>query len=183
MSFRLEPLPLPASIELETPAVLRQLARSHRYLAELKGAAATIPNEATLIDTLALREARDSSAIENIITTEDELFRTDSAPGGYGSVAAKEVHRCGAALKVGFSTSSVLSKKRPRKRSSKSPASANSCKRPSNACAPGTRSSTARICSTTSSAIALEWHTVVHGRAARSAPHAGHEGRRRDEIA
>jgi Fic family protein len=102
MSFHLEPLPLPASIELETPAVLRQLARSHRHLAELKGAAATIPNEAILIDTLALQEAKDSSAIENIITTEDELFRTDSAPGGYGSVAAKEVHRYGAALKVGF---------------------------------------------------------------------------------
>ena len=100
MSFRLEPLPLPASIDLETPAVLRQLARSHRHLAELKGAAATIPNEAILIDTLALQEARDSSAIENIITTEDELFRTDG--GGYGSVAAKEVHRYGAALKVGF---------------------------------------------------------------------------------
>lgn len=102
MSFCLEPLPLPASIDLETPAVLRQLARSHRHLAELKGAAATIPNEAILIDTLALQEAKDSSAIENIITTEDELFRTDSAPGSYGSVAAKEVHRYGAALKVGF---------------------------------------------------------------------------------
>ena len=49
-----------------------------------------------------MQEAKDSSAIENIITTEDELFRTDSAPGGYGSVAAKEVHRYGAALKVGF---------------------------------------------------------------------------------
>jgi hypothetical protein len=54
MSFALQPLPLPASIELESPAVLRQLARSHRHLAELKGAAATIPNEAILIDTLAL---------------------------------------------------------------------------------------------------------------------------------
>lgn len=51
MSFLLQPLPLPASIVLETPAVLRQLARSHRHLAELKGAAATIPNEAILIDT------------------------------------------------------------------------------------------------------------------------------------
>ncbi len=102
MSFRLEPLPLPASIDLETPAVLRQLARSHRHLAELKGAAATIPNEAILIDTLALQEAKDSSAIENIITTEDELFRTATDGGGYGRVAAKEVHRYGAALKVGF---------------------------------------------------------------------------------
>lgn len=102
MSFRLEPLPLPASVRLETEAVLRQLARSHRHLAELKGAAATIPNEVILIDTLALQEAKDSSAIENIITTEDELFRTDSSVDAPGSVAAKEVHRYGAALKVGL---------------------------------------------------------------------------------
>ena len=102
MSFRLEPLPLPSSVRLETEAVLRQLAKSHRRLAELKGAAATIPNEAILIDTLALQEAKDSSAIENIITTEDELFRTDSTPDAPGTLAAKEVHRYGAALKVGF---------------------------------------------------------------------------------
>ena len=49
--------------------MLRQAARSHRALAELKGAAASIPNETILIDTLALQEAKDSSAIENIITT------------------------------------------------------------------------------------------------------------------
>lgn len=46
-----------------------------RIPAELKGVAATIPNEGILINTLALQEARDSSAIENIITTQDELFR------------------------------------------------------------------------------------------------------------
>lgn len=49
-----------------------------------------------------MQEAKDSSAIENIITTEDELFRADPTHGGYGSVAAKEVHRNGAALKIGF---------------------------------------------------------------------------------
>lgn len=87
---------------LETPAVLRQLAKAHRHLAELKGAAAAIPNEAILINTLALQEAKDSSAIENIITTQDELFRADALAGVYGSAAAKEVHNYGAALKVGF---------------------------------------------------------------------------------
>ena len=76
MSFQLDPLPVPDSIELETPAVLRQAARAHRHLAELKGAAGTIPNENILIDTLGLQEAKDSSAIENIITTDDELYRT-----------------------------------------------------------------------------------------------------------
>jgi Fic/DOC family N-terminal len=63
--------------------VLRQAARSHRALAELKGAAASIPNETILIDTLALREAKDSSAIENIITTEDDLFQGDVISGRF----------------------------------------------------------------------------------------------------
>lgn len=95
-------LPLPQSIELETPAVLRQLARSHRRLAELKGKAGTIPNESILIDTLSLQEAKDSSQIENIITTDDELYQSDRASNEYLSPAAKEVLNYGAALKDGF---------------------------------------------------------------------------------
>jgi len=102
MPFTLKVLPLPSSIELETKDVLRQLAKAHRHLAELKGAAATIPNESILIDTLSLQEAKDSSAIENIITTEDELFQADASSGNYGSAAAKEVHNYAVALKVGF---------------------------------------------------------------------------------
>ena len=98
----LQPLPLPSTIILETPEVLRQLAKAHRYLAELKGSASTIPNESILIDTLALQEAKDSSAIENIITTQDELFQADTWAGSYASAAAKEVHNYGAALKIGF---------------------------------------------------------------------------------
>lgn len=93
---------LPLSIEIETPAVLRQVARSHRALAELKGAASTIPNEAILIDTLALQEARDSSAIENIITTDDDLFQGDVVSGQFPSPAAKEVYNYTKALKIGF---------------------------------------------------------------------------------
>lgn len=53
----LQPLPVPSAIGLETPAVLRLAARAHRALAELKGAAAIIPNESILIDTLGLQEA------------------------------------------------------------------------------------------------------------------------------
>lgn len=102
MFNRLEPLPVPDSIELETTAVLRQAARAHRALAELKGAAATIPNETILIDTLALQEARDSSAIEDIITTEDQLFQGDAISGYFPSSAAKEVHHYAAALKIGL---------------------------------------------------------------------------------
>lgn len=62
--------PLPPEGLLETPAVLRELIKAHRYLAELKGVAKTIPNETILISTLALQEAQNSSAIENIITTQ-----------------------------------------------------------------------------------------------------------------
>ena len=72
--------------------MLRQLARSHRHLAELKGVVGTIPNETILIDTLSLQEAKDSSAIENIITTNDELFQGDTATADTLSIAAKEVH-------------------------------------------------------------------------------------------
>jgi Fic family protein len=102
MPIHLQTLPLPDSIELETKGILRQLNRAHRHLAELKGAAATIPNETILIDTLALQEAKDSSAIENIITTEDELFQADANAGLYGNPATKEVYNYAAALKIGF---------------------------------------------------------------------------------
>ena len=100
MGFNLDPLPV--SVELETTAVLRQAARSHRALAELKGAAASIPNETILIDTLALQEAKDSSAIENIITTEDDLFQGDVISGQFPSPAAKEVYNYTAALMIGL---------------------------------------------------------------------------------
>ncbi len=102
MSTALSPLPLKNTAELETPAVLRLAARAHRALAELKGAAATIPNETILIDTLALQEAKDSSAIEDIITTDDQLFQGDVIAGQFPSAAAKEVHHYATALKLGL---------------------------------------------------------------------------------
>ncbi|MFC3851730.1 Fic/DOC family N-terminal domain-containing protein [Salinispirillum marinum] len=55
--------------------MLKKAAEARRYLAELKGVAATIPNEEILINTLTLQEARHSSEIENIITTQDDLYR------------------------------------------------------------------------------------------------------------
>ena len=102
MNFVLHPLPVADSVTLETKAVLRQCARAHRHLAELKGIAASIPNESILIDTLALQEAKDSSAIENIITTQDELFRAEVGGDPSVSPAAKEVQNYTAALTVGF---------------------------------------------------------------------------------
>ncbi len=55
--------------------VLKRLTAASRGLAELKGVAASMPNQDILISTLGLQEAKDSSAIENIVTTHDELFR------------------------------------------------------------------------------------------------------------
>ena len=93
-----QPLPeLPLSNDVQTRAVLIQLNKSSRALAELKGEAKTIPNEQILINTLGLQEAKDSSAVENIITTNDELFRA-GVDESYANPAAKEVRHYVAAL-------------------------------------------------------------------------------------
>lgn len=94
--------PLPFAQEIETRVVLKKLAKAHQALAELKGIAASIPNEGILISTLSLQEAKDSSEIENIITTHDDLYRSDSIAKLFISVAAKEVHNYASALNYGF---------------------------------------------------------------------------------
>src|ERR1043166_6701831 len=86
----------------ETPAILKKLAAASRQLAELKGVAAAIPNQGILINTLGMQEAKDSSAIENIVTTHDELFREDVEPEQATNIAAKEVLRYRQALWIGF---------------------------------------------------------------------------------
>lgn len=86
----------------DAPAILKQLAKSSRALAELKGVAASIPNQGILINTLGLQEAKDSSEIENIVTTHDELFKDDVLPESFANPAAKEVLRYRQALRVGF---------------------------------------------------------------------------------
>lgn len=87
---------------VETPAVLKQLNAASRQLAELKGVAASIPNQGILINTLALQEAKDSSAIESIVTTHDELFAADALPSHIPSPAIKEVARYRQALRIGY---------------------------------------------------------------------------------
>jgi Fic family protein len=86
----------------DTPAILRRLASSSRKLAELKGIAVSMPNQGILINTLGLQEAKDSSEIENIMTTHDELFKDDVLPEAFANPAAKEVLRYRQALRVGF---------------------------------------------------------------------------------
>ena len=68
---------LPLKTDLETKKVLKKVADARASLAELKGVHATVPNVGILLNTLALQEAKDSSAVENIITTHDELFRAE----------------------------------------------------------------------------------------------------------
>lgn len=92
---------MPPPVELETVPVLKALAKANRALAELKGRAASIPNQGILIDTLALQEAKASSEIENIVTTQDELFQADLQIEGLDSAAAKEVALYRDALKLG----------------------------------------------------------------------------------
>ncbi len=93
-------LDIPSPASLEVKAVWRSLAEAHRHLAELKGLCESLPNRAILLDTLAIQEAKDSSEIENIITTHDELYAYDQSSSA--SPAAKEVQNYISALKVGF---------------------------------------------------------------------------------
>ena len=101
--FQLCELPLPNETSLESRNVLKKLAAAHRHLAELKGVVRSIPNEAILISTLTLQEAKDSSAVENIVTTHDELFKSGVYDSAYNP-AAKEVKSYAIALGRGFET-------------------------------------------------------------------------------
>lgn len=93
---------LPPAEELETRTVLKKLTLAHRALAELKGVLGTIPTEEILLNTLPLQEAKDSSAVENIITTHDELFRAELRLDDLPNQATKEVQNYAAALGLGF---------------------------------------------------------------------------------
>lgn len=93
---------LPFKKDLETKNVLKKLPLAHAALAELKGIASTIPNQNILINTLGLQEAKDSSAIENIITTHDDLYKSELNLDSVKSLNAKEVQNYISALKRGF---------------------------------------------------------------------------------
>ena len=94
---------LPLSYDLETKEILRQVNRANRKLAELKGVALTIPNEQILISSLTLQEAKDSSEVENIVTTQDDLYRAGmEIPYDVISAATKEVLLYREAISEGF---------------------------------------------------------------------------------
>ncbi len=94
--------PLPPPVEVETKAVLRRAAAAGRALAELKGVGQTIPNQAMLVTSLVLQEARASSEIENIVTTNDALFRAFSSDSASIDPATKEVLSYREALWAGY---------------------------------------------------------------------------------
>ncbi len=93
---------LPLDVNPETTRVLKSLPSAHAALAELKGIALSIPNQSILLNTLGLQEAKDSSAIENIITTHDDLYKSELNFDSVKSLNAKEVQNYISALKKGF---------------------------------------------------------------------------------
>ena len=95
------PAAFPPTHKLETDAVLRALVPAHRYLAELKGLARSIPNEGLLVSTLSLQEAQSSSEIENIITTQDALYKYQIQPETADPVSKEVAHYAGG-LETGF---------------------------------------------------------------------------------
>jgi Fic family protein len=82
---------LPPEITIETNAILKKVIDASRALSELNGAITNLPNPALFIDTVNLQEAQASSAIENIITTQDELFRATITDKIIDNPAIKEV--------------------------------------------------------------------------------------------
>lgn len=96
--------PLPPRADVETAAILKQCVTATRALAELKGAGGLIPNQSILINAIPLQEAQASSEIENILTTEDALFRAAVDDGKTTDPQTKEVLRYRKALRHGFET-------------------------------------------------------------------------------
>ena len=100
-TYTIPTLPLP--YDLETKEVLKQVNKANRKLAELKGVAQTIPNERILISSLTLQEAKDSSAVENIVTTQDDLYRAGlDTSYQFINAATKEVLFYRDAINEGF---------------------------------------------------------------------------------
>jgi len=93
---------LPPKIDLETKVVLRKTIQASRALAQLNGAIRNLPNPSLFLDTLHLQEAKASSEIENIITTNDDLFQSVVANKKFDKPAAKEVISYKEAICLGF---------------------------------------------------------------------------------
>ncbi|HVV69022.1 MAG TPA: Fic/DOC family N-terminal domain-containing protein [Gammaproteobacteria bacterium] len=93
---------LPPAVDLETTTILKKAIEANRQLAELKGLVNSIPNQEILVDGIVLQEARLSSEIENIVTTNDELYKAAADEKLATDPQAKEVLRYREALWSGF---------------------------------------------------------------------------------
>lgn len=91
----------PPKFNFDKRDIWQALNIASRSLAELKGESKTIPNSDILINTLSLQESKESSAIENIITTQDDLFRSQM-DDNVKNIAAKEIKQYAAALSHGY---------------------------------------------------------------------------------
>ena len=94
-------LPLPKE-KFETIAILKQASISAGLLGEMKGIAQTLPNQAMLVNAIVLQEAKDSSEIENIITTQDELYQAMTSEKKNLPASTKEVINYREAIFKGF---------------------------------------------------------------------------------
>jgi Fic family protein len=93
---------LPPAADLETKAVLKQVIAARAALAELKGTAKLLPNQGVLIQAVGLQEAKLSSEIENIVTTDDALYRGFANDGAGADPSTKEVLQYQDALWRGY---------------------------------------------------------------------------------
>lgn len=93
---------LPPLSEIETPRVLKKAILANRYLAELKGTCLRLPNPKILLNTIILQESKDSSAIENIVTTQDALYKAIVNPFDQLPSEVKEVLSYREALYAGI---------------------------------------------------------------------------------
>jgi len=94
---------LPISKELyQTIEILEKLGDAKAALARLHGRSAVIPNQGLIINTISLQEAKTSSAIENIFTTDDELYKAYSDQNSETKGASTEVLRYREALWSGY---------------------------------------------------------------------------------
>jgi Fic family protein len=93
--------PLPPGPSVQTPAILNKCIAASRALAGLRFAGQLIPDQGVLIQTIPNLEARASSAIENIVTTNDALFREQSLGASEATPETKEAARYRAALYLG----------------------------------------------------------------------------------
>lgn len=94
--------PLPPKAEVETVAVLKKAITANKFLAELKGSCERLPKPEILLNTVVLQESKESSAIENVVTTQDELYKAILMPAEEASAETKEVLRYREAIYTGI---------------------------------------------------------------------------------